>query len=257
MGKSLFDLSGKVAVVTGSGRGLGKAMACGLAEAGATVVTCSRTIEEAEQTAAEITQSGGTAAATRCDTSKRQSCRELVDFAVSRFGRLDVLVNNAGIDIIKPAETFSEEEWDRVIGINLKGYFHCSQFAGQQMMEQGSGGSIINNSSIASAVGIAGLTPYGAAKGGINQITRVMAIEWAPKNIRVNAIAPGYFQNVMRGAVEEHARPETEQRILTFTPMHRRGRPEELVGPVVFLASDASSYVTGAVLFVDGGYTAM
>lgn len=257
MGAGLFDLSGTVAVVTGSGRGLGRTIAQGMADAGAAVVICSRTLAEAEQTAAEITNAGGMAAATYVDTSARQSCQDLIDFTVQRFGRVDILVNNAGIDIIKPAETYAEAEWDQVLDINLKGYFSCSQSAAAQMMRQGTGGSIINNSSIASLVGIHGLAPYSAAKGGVNQLTRVMAVEWAPKGIRVNAIAPGYFENVMRGAVQEHAREEKERQIITFTPMQRRGHPDELVGPVVFLASKASSYITGAILFVDGGYTAM
>ena len=151
----------------------------------------------------------------------------------------------------------SEEDWDTIIGINLSGYFHCSQFAAQQMFAQGSGGSIVNNSSIASAVGIRGLVAYSAAKGGVNQLTRVMAVEWATRGIRVNAFAPGYFDNVMREATATHADPEKQRQVIEFTPMARRGRVEELVGPVIFLASDASSYVTGAVLFVDGGYTAM
>jgi NAD(P)-dependent dehydrogenase (short-subunit alcohol dehydrogenase family) len=124
------------------------------------------------------------------------------------------------------------------------------------MLAQGSGGSIINNSSVCSIVGVHGLTAYSAAKGGVNQLTRVMAVEWARQHIRVNAIAPGYFENVMQGAKDEHARTEKQEQVIAFTPMARRGRPEELIGPVVFLASSASSYVTGAILFVDGGYTA-
>lgn len=257
MPASPFDLTGKVAIVTGSGRGLGKAMARGLADAGAKVVTCSRTVAEAQASAQEIADAGGTAAATRVDTSDRESCRELVAFAVEEFGRVDVLLNNAGIDIIEPAEEYTAEDWNTVLDINLTGYFHCSQFAAEQMFAQGDGGSIINNSSVASSVGIHGLVAYGAAKGGVNQLTRVMAVEWAPRNVRVNAIAPGYFDNIMRGAVNEHGREEKQQQVITFTPMKRRGRPDELVGPAVFLASDASSYVTGAILYVDGGYTAM
>jgi NAD(P)-dependent dehydrogenase (short-subunit alcohol dehydrogenase family) len=185
-----------------------------------------------------------------------QSCIDLIKFTVKEFGRVDVLVNNAGIDIIKPTEALQEDEWDQIIDINLKGCFNCSSLAAIQMMEQNSGGSIINISSIASVIGIKGLVAYSAAKGGINQLTRVMAVEWASKNIRVNAIAPGYFQNIMSGANVEHAQPEKQQQIATFTPMARRGKPEELIGSVVFLASDASSYITGTVLFVDGGYTA-
>ena len=252
----LFDLSDRVAIVTGSGRGLGKAMAIGLADAGASVVVCARHIDEVEGVAAAISASGGTALPVHADTSDRDSCRRLVEETVKAHGRVDVLVNNAGIDIIEPAEDVSEDDWEKIIGINLSGYFHCSQFAGQEMLKQGRG-SIINNSSIASAVGIRGLTAYSAAKGGVNQLTRVMAVEWATRGIRVNAIAPGYFDNVMRDATATHADPEKQRQVIEFTPMARRGRAEELVGPVVFLASDASSYVTGCILFVDGGYSAM
>ncbi|MQA83404.1 MAG: glucose 1-dehydrogenase [Streptosporangiales bacterium] len=256
MNGGLFDLTGKVAVVTGSGRGLGQVMARGLAEAGASVVTCSRTLDEAERTAKQIIEAGGSALAMRVDTSVRESCAELIRVTVDRFGRLDVLVNNAGIDIIEPAEDVTDEHWQKVLDINLSGYFHCAQLAGRQMHAQGTGGSIINNSSIAGGVGIQGLASYSAAKGGVNQLTQVLAVEWAERGIRVNAISPGYFENIMRDAGTEHARPEKEQQVITFTPMRRRGRPEELVGPAVFLASDASSYVTGAILYVDGGYTA-
>ena len=255
MPQSLFDLTGKVAIVTGSGRGLGKAIALGLAEAGADVVICSRTLSEAEDTAHEVERAGRRALALRTDTSDRASCEDLVETTVRELGHLDVLVNNAGIDIIVPAEEVTDEQWDQILGINLKGYFMASQAAGRQMLAQG-GGSIANNSSIASLVGIDGLTAYSAAKGGVNQLTRVMAVEWAARGVRVNAFAPGYFENVMRGAVDEHAREDKQQQVIAFTPMRRRGRPEELVGPVVFLASDASSYVTGAILYVDGGYTA-
>ena len=254
--KNLFDLSGKVAIVTGSGRGLGKAIALGVAEYGATVVACSRTLAEAQATAAEITASGGTASALRVDTGDRASCQALIADTVATHGKLDVLVNNAGIDIIEPAEHFAEDAWDTILNVNLKGYFNCSQFAARQMLAQDTGGSIVNNSSIAGEVGIVGLTAYAAAKGGVNQMTRTMAVEWAPRGIRVNAFSPGYFENIMSGATDEHARPEKRAQVLQYTPMGRRGLPDELVGPVVFLVSDASSYVTGAILLVDGGYTA-
>ena len=254
--KNLFDLTGKVAIITGSGRGLGKAIALGVAEYGATVVACSRTLAEAEVTAQEIVTAGGSALALRVDTSDRSSCEKLVADTVAAYGRLDVLVNNAGIDIIEPAEDVADEAWDQVLAINLKGYFNCSQFAGRQMLQQGTGGSILNNSSIAGEVGIKGLTAYAAAKGGVNQMTRTMAVEWASRGVRVNAFSPGYFENIMSGATDEHARPEKRAQVLQFTPMGRRGLPDELVGPVVFLASDASSYVTGAILLIDGGYTA-
>jgi len=253
----LFDLSNHVAIVTGSGRGLGAAIARGLAAAGASVMVCSRTRAEVDQMAHDIIRSGGKAAATVVDTRDRESCQRLIDATVARFGRVDVLVNNAGIDVIAPAEDLTDEGWEQVLATDLKGYFICSQVAARQMLSQGSGGSIINNSSICSIIGVQGLTVYSAAKGGVNQLTRVMAVEWAQRGIRVNAIAPGYFENVMQGATDEHARSEKQKQVITFTPMARRGRPEELIVPVIFLASSASSYVTGAILFVDGGYTAM
>jgi NAD(P)-dependent dehydrogenase (short-subunit alcohol dehydrogenase family) len=253
---TLFDLTGKVIIVTGSGRGLGKAIAKGVGEAGASVVVCSRTLTEAETVADEITTAGSPSLALQVDTGDRASCERLVEKTVARFGRLDVLVNNAGIDIIEPAEDVTEDAWDQVLNINLKGYFNCSQLAARQMIKQGHGGCIINNSSIAGGVGIAGLSAYAAAKGGVDQLTRVQAVEWGSKGIRVNAFAPGYFDNIMSGATDEHRRPEKREQVLAFTPMGRRGLPEELVGPVVFFASAASSYVTGAVLYVDGGYTA-
>ncbi len=251
-----FDLNDRVIVVTGSGRGLGRAIAVGLGQMGARVVVCSRTLTEAEGTAGEIVADGGQAIALRLDTTDRPGVQALIGRTVQHFGGLHVMVNNAGIDIIEPAEEVTEDAWDTVLDINLKGYFNCSQMAARHMIAQGTGGSIINNSSIAGGVGIAGLSAYAAAKGGVDQLTRVQAVEWAKHNIRVNAFAPGYFENVMSGATDEHARPEKRAQVLQFTPMGRRGRPEELVGPVAFFASEASSYVTGAVLYVDGGYTA-
>lgn len=255
MADRLFDLTGKVAIVTGSGRGLGCAIARGLGTAGAAVVTCSRTLAEAEKTAAQIRDAGGRAVAVRTDTADRASAEDLVASAVGEFGRLDVLVNNAGIDRIEPAEDVTDEHLLTVAQTNLVGYFHCAQAAGRHMLAHG-GGSIINISSIAGQVGIAGLTSYSVSKGGVDQLTRVMAVEWATRGVRVNAIAPGYFENIMVGAGDEHDRPDKQQQVITFTPMARRGHPDELIGPAVFLASDASSYVTGAVLYVDGGYTA-
>ncbi|MDF5731131.1 MAG: glucose 1-dehydrogenase [Rhizonema sp. PD38] len=255
MTTKLFALTDKVAIVTGAGRGLGKILAKGLAEFGAKVVVCDRILDNANQIAQEINTTG-IAASTYVDISLHSTCQDLIEFAVKEFGRVDVLVNNAGFDIIKLSENLAEDEWDKIIDVNLKGCFNCSQLAALQMMKQGTSGSIINISSIASVVGIKGLVAYSAAKGGINQLTRVMAVEWAEKNIRVNAIAPGFLENIMQGAEAEHAQSDKQTQIATFTPMARRGRLEEIVGPVIFLASDASSYVTGTVLFVDGGYTA-
>ena len=257
MSKNFFDLSDKVAIVTGSARGLGKAIALGLADAGAKLVIADLNYPGAEATAGEIRKNNGAAIAIQADVSVRQDCQQLVNKTVEYYDRLDITVCNAGIDIIKPAESLEEEEWDAIINVNLKGYFNVAQLAARQMIVRGTGGSIVMNSSIASVVGIKGLVAYAAAKGGVNQLVRTMAVEWASKGIRVNAFAPGHFENIMQGAGDIHADPKKQQQIVNFTPMARRGKPEELIGPVIFLASEASSYVTGSILMVDGGYSAI
>ncbi|MFM7424102.1 MAG: SDR family NAD(P)-dependent oxidoreductase [Elainella sp.] len=239
----LFDLSNQVAIVTGSGRGLGAAMAQGLADHGAQLVICDRDLPAAEATATAIRAGGGTAIAAPVEITEAASCETLIQTALSQFGKVNILVNNAGIDIIKPALSLTESEWDKIIDVDLKGQFLCAQAAARQMIAQAEGGSIIFISSIASSVGIQNLVAYSAAKGGVNQLVRVLALEWAPYQIRVNAIAPGYFENIMQGAATEHDSPEKQQQIRTFTPLQRRGKPEELAGPVVFLASAAASYV--------------
>jgi NAD(P)-dependent dehydrogenase (short-subunit alcohol dehydrogenase family) len=256
MRTNLFDLSKRVAIVTGSARGLGRKLAEGLAEHGARVVVCDLNTEAARAAADRIRAAGGEAVSTHVDVADAESCEALVRFTVETHGRVDVLVNNAGIDIVEPIGEISAEAWARVIGVDLTGVLNASQSVVRQMLRQGDGGSIISISSIAALAAIPGLGAYSAAKSGVIQLTRVMALELASKGIRVNAIAPGYLENIMEGLGPEHARPETEQRIKTRTPMGRRARLSELVGPVVFLASDAASYVTGTVLAVDGGYTA-
>jgi NAD(P)-dependent dehydrogenase (short-subunit alcohol dehydrogenase family) len=256
MHSSLFDLTGRVAIVTGAGRGLGRALARGLASQGARVVAGDIDVDGARESAAGIIEAGGEASWTTVDVGDRSACDALVDHATSRFGRVDVLVNNAAVDVIEPTGEITERGWSHVLAVGLNGVLHASQATVRQMLAQGDGGSIINISSIASVAGVKGLGSYSAAKAGVNQLTRVMAVELASRRIRVNAVAPGYLENIMQGAAAEHADPETERRIRTRTPLGRRARLEELVGPVVFLASDAASYVTGAVLFVDGGYTA-
>ena len=196
MSLELFDLTGKVAVVTGSGRGIGKVLAKGLAAAGARVVTCSRTLAEVEATAKEIGEAGGEAFALRVDITDRADCQALVDATVERFGKLDVMVCNAAYGVMQPAESTTPEAWDETIRVGLTGTFNCAQLAGRQMMKQG-GGSIVVTSSTGSMVAFPGLLAYDAAKGGVDQLVRTLAAEWAGKGIRVNAFNPGYTENVM------------------------------------------------------------
>lgn len=207
-GPAAFALPGKVAIVTG-----------------ASVVTCARSVDEAQAVAAAICEGGGRAVGVPADVTERRSCAELVERAVKEFGRLDVLVNNAGIEIVRAADECGQEQWQRTLDTNLVGCFHCSQLAAARMREQGRGGSIINVSSMASVVAMPGLAAYGASKAAVNQLTRALAAEWAASGIRVNAIAPGFMDNRMRDGGMTPL-----ERVRAVTPLGRRGRPEELVG---------------------------
>lgn len=254
MTSPLFDLTDKKAIVTGGGRGLGRAIAIGLAQFGADVALVARTQSELEKTAREVETVGRRALVYPADVSKKADIERIVADVVAQWGRVDILVNNAGVDAAKPALEYNEEDWDFVLDVNLKGYFLFAQACAREMIKTGSG-AIINNSSICGDVAIKNIVAYNASKGGVNMLTRSLAVEWAQFNIRVNAFSPAYMEAFMPGAASEHD-AKKEQSIRDLTPLGRRGRPEELVGPVVFLASDASSYVTGAVLMVDGGWTA-
>ena len=251
----LFSLRGQMAMVTGGAQGLGKAMATALATYGADIALMDLNLPLAEASAAEIsTATGARCLAIRGDVTNPVDVQAAVDAIVQACGRLDVLVNNAGIVINIPAEEMSLLDWQRVIDINLTGVFLCAQAAGRQMIRQG-GGRIIN---IASMSGIVSNTPqpqvsYNASKAGVIMLTKSLAGEWARHNIRVNAIAPGYMRTALTAAAFE--RPETYEQWLVPTPMKRPGEPAELGGAVVYLASEASSFVTGHVLVVDGGYT--
>ena len=252
-----FDLSGKVAVVTGGGRGLGKAMAAGLAEAGARVVVAGRTEADVEAGAAEIRAGGGQALAFAFDATCRAQCRRLFDAAIADLGGLDIAVVNHGIGRACPAVEVTDEALAEMLDINLKSAFVAGQEAARRMVERGRGGAIVFTSSTGSLVAFDGLATYGAAKGGVDQMTRHFAQELAPHGIRVNAVNPGYMEHHMRGASGRHESAQMAEEVRLATPMARRGRAEEMVGPVVFLASEAASFVTGHVMPVDGGYVAV
>ena len=243
-------LEGKVAVVTGAARGIGAACARRFAAEGAAVVIGDILEEQGEATARSIRDAGGGATFIRCDTGDAPQARALIAETLSRHGCIDVLVNNAGIFTIADFLDVTEEDFDRVLRVNLKGYFLVGQAAARAMAEAGSG-SIINMSSVNAVMAIDSIAAYVVSKGGVNQLTSVMALALAPRGVRVNAIGPGTILTEMAGAMmtDEVAR----RRILSRTPMGRVGQPEEVAGIAVFLASDDSSYVTGQVIYADGG----
>ena len=255
----VFQLDGKIAIVTGGGKGLGKVMANALALFGAEVVIADIDSNLAETTAQEITQQrGGKTQAVQVDVTKKASVEAMVQRTAEEFGRIDILVNSAGITRRGNAQNMPEADWDDVIAVNLKGTFLSCQAVGRKMIEQRYG-KIIN---IASVVGQRGLfhpldyaTSYCASKGGVIQLTRTLAAEWAQYNILVNAIAPTYFLTDMTRPLLENK--EFSEYLKWKIPLGRPGNTDELVGPVVFLASDASSMITGHILNIDGGWTAI
>ena len=252
-----FDLKGRIAIVTGAGRGLGRGMAEALAQAGATVICAGRTQASIDETAAKIRAAGGKAEAFLFDAVKREDCRRLVEETAQRHGQLNVMVVNHGIARAAPATEVSEGDWAETIAVNLTGAFLCAQAAGRQMIAQGKGGSIILISSNGSLVGFQDLTAYGASKGGVDQLCRQLCVEWGPHNIRVNAVNPGWTTNNMAGGDDRHAATGMNENIKRGTPMGRRGTVAEIAGPVVFLASDAAGFVSGVCLAVDGGWCAL
>lgn len=251
----MFDLTGKTAIVTGGGTGLGEAISKALAEAGAALVLSGRRPELINKIASEIRSKGGKAISVPTDVTKRDDVKTMLDRAIKEFGKVDILVNNAGINIVKPFLKISEQEWDTVLNTNLKGCFYCCQAVGKLMVEQRSG-SVINMVSVFGLRGFMNLGPYLASKGAIVQLTKGLAIEWAKYNVRVNAIAPSYIETEMT-----KRDIESDERILQYNlskiPMKRGGKPEELGGIAVFLASEASSFITGEIIAVDGGWLAL
>lgn len=251
----LFDLTGKAALVTGASRGLGRGMAEALARAGADVVLVGRSNADLEDTARAIEAAGrGRARPLPWDVSDIDALGELVQRSADAFGRLDVVVHGAGIQVRKPALDIEPADWDAIHLVHLKAAFFLATAAARRMRRQAEGGSIIFVASLTSVTGIPHTAPYSAAKSGILGLTRTLAVEWAPYRIRVNALAPGYFHTQLTDALFRD--PDRRAALLSRIPMGEGGKPEDLAGAVVFLASRASSYVTGQTLFVDGGWTA-
>jgi 2-dehydro-3-deoxy-D-gluconate 5-dehydrogenase len=250
---SLFDLKGRVAVVTGGNGGIGLGMARGLAEAGAAIIIAGRNAKKSEAAAAELAKLGVKTAVLTVDVSDEASCRKMIEDAKKQLGRVDILVNNAGINIRKPAQDLSLAEWKQVIDVNLTSTFVVSQAAYPVMKEAG-GGKIINIGSMLSIFGAPFAPAYGASKGGVVQLTKSMATAWAKDNIQVNAVLPGWIDTDLTKRAREEV-SGLNSLVLMRTPARRWGVPNDLSGVAVFLASKASDFVTGTAIPVDGGYS--
>jgi len=254
--KDLFDLTGKTAIITGGGRGLGEQMAEGLAEAGANIVLCSRKKEACQQVADRLATTGVKTLALACDISQPEDIKNVVHQTIEKFGRIDILINNSGATWGAPVEEMPLVAWQKVMNINVTGTFLMSQEAGKEMIKQ-KAGKIIN---IASIAGLGGTDPqymdtigYNTSKGAVITFTKDLAVKWGQHNIQVNAIAPGFFPTKMSGAIMEQGKDY----FLSQTPLKRFGSEADLKGAAVFLASAASNYITGDILTVDGGVHAM
>lgn len=252
----MFDLTDKVAIITGARRGMGRTHALLLAGAGAKVVVSDISEEDCQKVVEEIEKAGGQGLAVKCDVVSKQEVEAMVAAIVDKFGKVDILVNNAGIVDFKPFLELTEDDWDKVLDINLKGYFLCAQAAAKEMTKA-KAGRIINIASVAmgqQGVGFSNIAHYCASKGGIAAMTEALAVELAPYNITVNAISPGMIETPMIASVKQD--PKMMEAMLARIPMHRAGRPEEVSNLVLFLASEESSYMTGSVVVVDGGWLA-
>jgi len=252
----MADLKNKVAIITGARRGMGRTHALTLAKAGAKVVVSDISQEDCEKVVEEIKKDGGQAIAIKCDVSQKSEVEKMIKETIKKWGRVDILVNNAGICQFKPFLELSEEEWDRTINVNLKGYFLCAQAAAQEMAKQKSG-AIVNIASVAmgqQGIGFANIAHYCASKGGVVGMTEALAVELAPYNIRVNAIAPGMIETPMIDPIKSD--PKSLEGLLSRVPMRRVGKPQEISNMVLFLSSEASSYMTGSTVVIDGGWLA-
>ena len=247
-----FSLVDRVAIVTGASEGIGEAIALGLAEAGATVVICSRREEKLKHVKTEIEQKGGKADLFVLDVSKLGDIERLREFALKRFGKIDILVNNAAFTVTKPAWEVTEDEWDLMVDVGFKGLFFCCQIIGASMRQRGYG-KIINLSSTFSRSIIKGRSIYGGIKAGVSHLTEALAFEWGAEGIRVNALAP---TAVLTPSRRDLLKGEVLERILSRIPLGRLATPEDLLGAIIYLSSPASDFVTGHTLFVDGGWIA-
>lgn len=248
-----FRLDGKVAVITGASKGIGRDLAIMLAGAGARVAVVARDVTALETLAAEIEETGGEAHAVALDVGRVDQIEPAFRHIRDHLGSVDILVNNAGLGANHPAETVTESDWDEMMAINLKGLFFCCQAAGRIMLEQGSG-RIVNMSSQAGVVGIRDHAVYSASKGGVNLLTKVLALEWSSRGVTVNAVAPTFIYTP--GTAERLDQPEYLARVLDRIPIGRVGSTTDVAAAVIYLASPAGGMVTGHVLLVDGGWTA-
>lgn len=252
---AIFDMTDRNVVITGAGRGLGRALAHGFVAAGAHVVVAGKTEDDLVRTVEELQSAGGKALAVQFDARSEADCQMLVERTQREFGSIDSVIVNHGVSFHATPEDFPAQVFRDVIETNLTSGFLCAQAAGRAMLGQENKGTIVLISSDASVVAFDGLLAYSASKAGLDQLGRQFAAEWGPKGVRVNMIGPGYMETRMRNSERKVEDPRVTAELTLKIPLRRKGRPEELVGPAIFLASDASSYLTGGYLAVDGGYS--
>jgi len=248
--KELFHLTDKIAIVTGGGSGIGRRVAMAFSEFGAKLLIADIDQKAADLVVSEIKSKGGEAIAIRMDVTHPDEVHEMVHTAANAFGRIDILFNNAGISIRGPAESFSLEDWNKVIAVDLTGMFICAQTVGKVMIKQGRG-KIINTASVSAKLGHPGNLAYAAAKHGVVGMSKVMAVEWGKYGVSVNCIGPGVIKTPM--TMKAFSDPEKYQELVRRVPLGRLGEPDDLIGAAVFLASEASNYVTGQTIYIEGG----